>query len=406
VVEARGRVGGAATTEELIAGYRFSTCAYALHLLHEEVVRRLELDLPRLLELPPRVAILPDGTRVGDGDLEPEAFARWEGLWDEAARAVDPHLIGRPPEPAELGLQHLASTSNTVLLAQMFRTAEARAVYAPRYDETRPDVPGGPLAYAYMETGRCRREEHQGVPEGGMGALVDAFARAAPRVRLATAVVRIEPGRGVVLGDGTRIEARAVVSNADPARTASLLGERPPELDLAPAGAKLHCALRGRPAVESGLVHVYPRLDWYAHCHPDRAEASLVEIQVPTLVDDSLAPAGDHCLSAYVPFAPRGRPDELRALLLDRIRLAVPNLDDVLVDCVLHGPEELESRLGLTNAQIHHVAHSPSHMYAQRGDGTTAHEGVFLCGAGIHPGGEVSGVPGLNTATLVAEYLS
>jgi phytoene dehydrogenase-like protein len=207
VVEARDRPGGAAATEELMPGFRFSTCAYAVHLLHEEVVARLQLELPRMLELPPRVAVIPDGTRVRDGELEPDAFARWERLWDEAARAVDAHLLGPPPREEQLALDPQLRLSGSELLAKLFRTEEARAVYAPRCADVAFDVPGGPAAYAYMETGRCRPDELKGVPEGGMGTLADAFAlaaeRAGARLVLGAKATRIE--RGVVLADGERI---------------------------------------------------------------------------------------------------------------------------------------------------------------------------------------------------------
>lgn len=374
VVERRPVPGGAVATEELVPGYRFSTCAYAVHLLHEEVAERLALDV-RMIPLPPRVGVLPDGSVVRDDELEPEGYARWEAFWQEPSDA----------------------RSIRSVLHETFASPEARCLYAPRYADFPLDAPGGVGAYAWMESGRLREPEWQGIPEGGMEALARAFARAAEeagaRLLLGREVVRI--GSGVVLADGERIDARVVVSNADPVHTFRLAG-RELDVDLRPAGAKLHLALRAPPELpgDGGLIHLYPSLDWYERCWPDAAEDSLVELQWPS--------AG-RSLSAYVPYAPWGRRDELARLLLERVRAVVPDLDDLLVGWALHAPEDIEARVGLTGAQIHHLPHAPGVV---RPGPATDIPGLFLCGAGSPPGGEVSGLPGLNAARAVIEHLS
>ncbi len=367
VVERLDRPGGALAVD----------CPYAVHLLHEEVAERLGLAV-RMRPLPQRVAVLPDGTIARDGDLEPEAFARWESFWEEQSRAFE---AGRPPDERSVG----------EVLRDTFRSPEARCLYAPRYLDCGVDEPGGVAAYAWMETGRLRDPRWQGLPEGGMQALADAFAdaatRAGARLLLGREVVGIEP-EALTLADGERIEARAILSGADPVRTFRLLG-RELRVDLAPAAAKLELTLREPPPLPGdGLVHVYPALNWYER---RRAESSVVELQ-----------PGGTSLSAYLPVASYGRRDELAALLLDRVRGVVPDLDDLLVGWSLRAPEDLEAEAGLTGAQIHHLPHAPG----TNRPGPAIGDGIFLCGAGTRPGGEISGLPGLNAARAVLDSLS
>jgi len=370
IVERRDRPGGALS----------GNCAYAVHLLHEEVAALLELDV-RMRPLPPRVAVLPDGNVVREGELEPDAYGRWGEFWEEQARAFE---AGKALDRRSVG----------EVLRATFASPEARCVYGPRYLDCNFDEPGGVAAHAWMETGRLRDPRFQGRPEGGMQALADAFAGAAIRagaeLRLGCEVVRIEPGAFVLAG-GERIEARAVVSGADPVRTFRLLG-RELRVGLAPAAAKLELRLREPPALPGdGLVHVYPELDWYERRWPDHPEHAIVELQ----------PDG-RTLSAYLHVAAYGRRDDLAALMLEAARRVVPDLDDLLVGSVLYAPEDLESGLGLTGGQIHHLPHAPG---IQRPGPALGH-GVFLCGAGTHPGGEISGLPGLNAARAVLDALS
>jgi phytoene dehydrogenase-like protein len=371
VVEERDRVGGAASTEELVPGFRFSTCAYALHLLHERVVDELALELD-VIPLPPRRTVLPDGTVVCDDELD--GYEHWNALWEEGARAVDGVLLG-PPRTPERPMDSVAD-----LLARELRTPLERAVLAPTYLECDPREAGSALTYAYMESGRCRPDRLKGLPRGGMGTVADAFARAARAA-----------GARIVTGfEGDLPPARVLMHNVDPSR---------PPLQERPAGAKLFCALREAPDVsrlvddphELGLVHVLPSLDWWEGLPFPREP--LVEIQIPTFLDRSLVDEG-HTVSLYVPNAPRGlSADDVLACA----EQAIPNLRDALVGLVFHGPSEI--------GNIHHLAHAPTQMYGARPGPRTSVPGVYLCGAGTHPGGEVSGVPGRNAAHAVLDDL-
>lgn len=123
---------------------------------------------------------------------------------------------------------------------------------------------------------------------------------------------------------------------------------------------------------------------------------ALIELQLPSLRDATLAPAGAHALSIYVPDSERVGD---RALAL--AERAIPNVHELVVSLVVHGPREL----AVPNGQVHHVPHVPGAMYDRRGGARTGVDGVYRCGASAHPGGEVSGVPGWNAAQAVLEDL-
>jgi phytoene dehydrogenase-like protein len=327
VLERRPFVGGAVATEELVPGYRFSSCSYITHMVHEAVLEELAVvpHYPRIHPLGPTIDVLPDGRvfRSGASPLETAesaaslfgeeagaAFLAWDALWAEAARFVDGYLLGPAPTIAELraaatvagvqdAIELLARTSYRELLETRF-PAPLRTALAPNVDGAVEAV-GAPLTQAYYATERCREQRYQGVPEGGMGAVSAAFAAAARaagaeiRCDAPVAEILVERGRveGVRLASGERIEAAAVLSNADPKRT--LLGLVEPSqlprgvlgavrrLDSSPGGVKIHLALRREPDLrrilgerepeQLGFINIYPSEDWYLRA-PARAARS------------------------------------------------------------------------------------------------------------------------------------
>ena len=119
-------------------------------------------------------------------------------------------------------------------------------------------------------------------------------------------------------------------------------------------------------------------------------------------------------LSAFILHAPRvlaaGSWDDAREetaeKLIDKITEYAPNFRDAVIDWVLITPEDMESRVGLTNGNIHHLDLVDSQMLSNRplpgwSDYRTPIKGLYLCGAGTHPGGEVTGAPGHNAAHQV-----
>lgn len=278
------------------------------------------------------------------------------------------------------------------------------------------------------------------IPRGGMGAVSRALAGAAGAagavIRTGTAVKRIllADGRaaGVELADGSTIEAGCVVSNADPRTTfLSLVGARNLETDFVRrvtcirargATAKLHLALGALPefrgvdpaALRSRIV-IAPSPDYVERAFDDAkfggfAANPALEITLPSLHDPALAPAGRHVLSAavaYAPCAPQGndRPD--REGLLDAalgvLERYAPGIRNSIEHAELLLPEDLEREFRMSGGHWHHAEYTFDQFMMLRpvpgaAQYATPVPGLWLCGAGTHPGGGVSGLPGRNAA--------
>jgi phytoene dehydrogenase-like protein len=242
---------------------------------------------------------------------------------------------------------------------------------------------------------------------------------------------------GVKLWNGQTVEAGLVISNADPRSTfTSLVGA--PKLDAMFANrvtqirgsgvvAKLHLALSGLPKI-TGLdesqhgdrLLVAPSMRYIerAFNHSKYGEYSddpVLEITIPSLHNDALAPRGHHVMSvnvAYVPYEVTGGWNENRQKLTDNLLAQLgeyaPNLAPLIVGLELLTPRDIEEQRHAVNGHWHHGELSihqsfmmrPLHGAAQY---DTPIEGLFMCGAGCHPGGGISGLPGSNAAKRVLE---
>jgi phytoene dehydrogenase-like protein len=132
-----------------------------------------------------------------------------------------------------------------------------------------------------------------------------------------------------------------------------------------------------------------------------------------------MAPKGHHIMSIWVLYAPvrlaEGTWDEHRERvgeqLIDELARYAPDLRECLVDWQLFTPRDLEERVGLTDGNIRHLDIVPSQLLANRpmpgwASYRTPVGGLYLCGAGTHPGGEVTGAPGHNAAQTVLADLT
>lgn len=236
---------------------------------------------------------------------------------------------------------------------------------------------------------------------------------------------------GVVLESGERISADRVVSSADPKTTfTKLLGIDHLEVEFTNRirrirtnglVAKLHLALDGAPEFTgvdqlNGRLLITPDMATietafnaakYGHC-PDEP---VMEIAIPTLQDPSLAPAGKHVLSAQIMYVPHenasGWSDEARNALkqsiMDRLACYAPGIRDQVVGSELLLPEDVELRHGVTGGHWHHGEFALDQLLMMRPTYEAAQyrtpiDGLWLCGAGSHPGGDITGAPGHNAA--------
>jgi phytoene dehydrogenase-like protein len=299
------------------------------------------------------------------------------------------------------------------------------------------------LALLHRLSGQAAGNAGLSIPEGGMGAISEAMAAAAraagATIRNASPVKRItlEGDRvsGVELENGEKIAAGTVVSNADPARTLlGLLGARHLETGFVHRvrhfrhkgmAAKLHLALEALPTftrLSSELVGerlvISPDLAYlehafdaakYGQCSRDPA----LEVTIPSLADKSLAPPGKHVLSAvvlYAPFDERANGDAARRELLDRslsvLDRHAPGLRRQVVASELLLPADIEREFRITGGHWHHGELAlDQFMMLRPVPGAAQYAmpigGLFLCGAGCHPGGGVMGSAGRNAANAV-----
>jgi phytoene dehydrogenase-like protein len=286
---------------------------------------------------------------------------------------------------------------------------------------------------------------------GGMGAISQALAREAARLGVAietdaeVARVVVERGRarGVALADGRVLGARAVVANVDPKRlylglidAADLPAEfvaRIRRYRMGSGALRLNVALRELPRftcrpepgphLGAGIV-IAPSLAYLDRAHADArrdgwSREPVVELLIPSLLDDSLAPPGQHVASLYCQYFASELPgtrswDEAREaaadLAIDTVTRHAPNFRDAVLGRLALTPLDLERRFGLTAGDIFHGSLGLDQVWAARpmlghADYRGPLAGLYHCGAGAHPGGGVTGLPGHNAAREIARDL-
>ena len=285
---------------------------------------------------------------------------------------------------------------------------------------------------------------------GGPGALAQAMAEAARQagatIRLDSPVSRIlvSGGRvtGVLLADGSEVPADTVVSNADPRRTLLDLVD-PTELEptflqrirnyrMRGSLAKVNLTLGGLPRFSGiedpsplhGRIHIGPDVDYLekafdASKYGQVPAEPYLEAHIPSLLDPSLCPAGRHVMSIYVQFAPyalsygvdwdRAR-EQLGATVLRTLERYAPDLRTLVEDQQILTPRDLEVTYALTGGHIFHGEPSLDQIFTMRPVlGAAGYampiDGLFLCGAGTHPGGGITGAPGRNAALEILKHL-
>ena len=472
VLERRPFVGGAAVTEELFPGYRLSSCSYVCHLLQAKVIDDLELrrygfDVFRLD--PARFQPYPDGRSLLVHDSieatqesiaqfsrhDADAWPEWIDLWKRAAGLIYPYFLTRPPTMAELFarvrgsddevfLNRLLNVSMKELLQEYFEDPSIRGAFAQAQDVGDLSAPGSAWCYAFIRCDLFSRPEDVGIVKGGMGGLSTALAASAQahgvtiRTDASVAGILTDSGAaiGVKLHDGSRLTADIVVSNCDPKRTFGLVEpdnlpvefrSRIARLRTNCSYLKFHAALNRLPDFTRyftgdfdpkyvASIKICPSIEYYEASWNDArlgrpARAPVMEVQVPSVLDPTMAPDGHHVLSVWGLYAPvnpaDGSWDQLRSVtaeaLIDSLSEYAQDFQDCLVDWSLFTPADLERRVALTDGNIRHLDMIPDQYLASRpmlgwSDYSTPLQNLYLCGAGTHPGGEVTGAPGHNAA--------
>lgn len=287
--------------------------------------------------------------------------------------------------------------------------------------------------------------------KGGMGALAHVLAQTAIyagaeiRTSAEVASIKVKAGKaiGVVLTNGEEVSARAVISNADP-RTTFLKLIDAAELDPSfltkvrnyraqGTVAKVSLALSALPRFTglvteeaetlSGRIHIGPEIDYLERAfdaakYGDLSPQPYLDVTIPSLTDSSLAPSGAHVMSIHAQFAPyqlkSGDWDSQREALGETVVKTLsdyaPNLKELILARQILTPLDLERTYGFSGGHIHHGEMSLDQLFAFRpvigwAQYRTPIDGLYLCGAGTHPGGGVTGAPGLNASREIIRDL-
>ena len=282
---------------------------------------------------------------------------------------------------------------------------------------------------------------------GGMGAITQAMAKAASAhgaridvdAPVREIIVERDRAAGVVLDDGTAIHARAVIANVNPQHLFFTLLPReavPPAMHKrminwkAGSGTfRMNVALSKLPEftalpgsgdhLTAGII-LAPSLAYMDQAYRDClahgwSQKPIVEMLIPSVLDDSLAPPGAHVASLFCQhvtprFADGTSWDQHREtvadLMIDTVEAYAPGFKASIVARQSFSPLDLERTFRLPNGDIFHGALALDQLFSARpmlghADYRMPIGGLYLCGAGAHPGGGVTGAPGHNAAQAV-----
>jgi len=497
VLERRAIVGGAAVTEEFHPGFRCSTVAHAggpplPSILSDMQLGRFGLER---LESPVRLfAPSPEG-RALTLYTDPTASARQienfsakdatqyielcKGL-DRLAPILAELLTLTPPvieKPSKEDLWKLLKVGRKVrglgkkemmrllrwgpmavadFVAEFFETDLLRASVAARgiFCASMGPWSAGSTALLLL---RAASDPHpvgnSAYPRGGMGAVTVAMAASAKQagaeIRTGAEIEQILVKNGAVTGvllkGGEEIQAKRVVSGADPRRT--LLGLLDP-MHLPPSfvvkmqhyrsqgvAAKLNLALDGLPtftalknspegnAALAGRIHIGPGIDYLERAFDDSkygefSRAPYLDVSIPSILDSSLAPAGKHVMSIYMQFAPyrlkqgdwSQQRDALTDTIIKTLAAYAPDLPGKILARQTITPKDLEETYGLTGGHPFHGELALDQIFTMRPLLGWARyrmpvKGLYLCGNGTHPGNGITGASGANAAREILKDL-
>lgn len=490
VIESRTRVGGACTIEEPFPGVKMSPCAYLAGLLHPLVIE--ELELPRRgFAWTPAVngLFVPflDGSSVQlwDDDLRCEEEVRklapgdvkgWNEMCAVVRRLRDalrpgPRAGERWSDSSARDLWVGDAPTRDEIEERLGDDAEAKAVlfdwsmaemveHYLRDERLQVAMLGqgviGTNASPFDAGTASIRFHHSsgrlgGLPgmwgyvKGGMGMVsfyfCDAAREAGATVVSGVPVAEILPGEGVLLEGGERIAAPVVVSNADPRRTLTMLGDaadtgwrkRIEAVPIEGCTVKLNVHLKELPNFTArpgtNEAHHYGQInapltknEWKAGFAAARRgelpEHLWCELYFQSVHDASVVPRGTHTMSVFAQYVPykftQGswdeRRDEVRKLAMKSLARFCSNIGDggmesAVIDAQVLGPPDIERKVGLTGGHIFQGECLPEYMWDKRLSARTPMAGMYLCGACTHPGGSVIGINGRNAAMAVLKDL-
>ena len=415
-----------------------------LEATQREVARFSKRDAARLPQYYERLEVVADVLRSLLLETPPNVGGGIESLfraWKAGRR------LNALPMQAKRDVLDLFTISAAQWLERWFESEPIKACFG--FDSVvgnfaSPYAPGSAYVLLHHVFGEVNGKKGTwGHAIGGMGAITQAMRREAEargvEIRTGQGVSRViardARARGVMLDNGDAIEARCVVSNAHPRALLRLLADVPGEwrepfesyqsesatlrMNVALSELPDFSCLAGRdaqPHHRSGII-LAPSLAFMDRAYATAAEKGwsrepIVEMLIPSTVDDSLAPPGAHVASLFCQHfryaLPDGRSwDDEREraadAVIEQVTRFAPNFKAAVLGRRCLTPLDLEREFGLVGGDIFHGKLTLNQLFSARpvlghGDYRMPLAGLYLCGSGAHPGGGVTGVPGHNAA--------
>ncbi|MGO9085073.1 MAG: phytoene desaturase family protein [Candidatus Sulfotelmatobacter sp.] len=499
VLERNAQVGGAAVTDEFHPEFRVSTLAHTAGPIRPEIVRDMQLEQHGLRLITPEVcatALSPDGralTLYQDADKSAQAIAafsqkdaakypEFQQSLAKISKVIAEALATTPPDidhPSRGDLWSMLKTGRAIrnlgkkdmyrllrwgpmavadLAAEYFETELLRAVIAARGifgTFLGPWSAGSALVLLIRAAGDSHPAGSAFFAAGGMGALTQAMASAAKaagaEIRTSADVIeiRVQNGvaTGVLLSTGEEIQARAVISNADPKHTLLKLTDPThlspdfvqklqhyrgngtvAKVNLALAGLPKFTALKnGDAGALKGRIHIGHEIDYLERAFDESKYGNFsrqpyLEATIPSLTDPTLAPEGKHVMSIYMQYAPYKLKGDWPASDWEEQRKALgqtvvktlaeyaPNLPELILTHQIITPRDLEEVYGMTGGQIFHGELALDQFFTMRplldwARYKTPIQNLYLCGSGTHPGAGLTGGSGANAAREILREL-
>ena len=425
----------------------------------EQVARFSARDAARLPEYEQRLELFADVLRAQALQAPPNpsgqrGLAALPELWK--AGKLGWQLQGLAPA-LQQELMDLFTISAAEYLDRWFESAPIKALFG--FDGivgnyASPYAPGTAYVLLHHVFGESNGVKGAwGHAIGGMGAITQAMARAAreagAEIRTDAAVdkVVVEHGRavGVALAGGEVLRGSAIVANVnpkllyerllDPAEVPAATRERMANWRCGSGTFRMNVALSRLPEfsvlpgqgdhLTAGII-IAPSLDYMDQAYVDArrhgwSREPVVEMLIPSTLDDSLAPPGQHVASLFcqhvAPQLPDGRSwddhrEEVADLMIATVDKHAPGFAASVLGRQIMSPLDLERTFGLIGGDIFHGALSLNQLFSARPMlGQAAYKGalpgLYLCGSGAHPGGGVTGAPGHNAAVaILADFRS
>lgn len=482
VLERRNVVGGASVTEEVFPGVRFSRLAYSAGLLRPEIIR--DLDLPRFgyeaFPFDPQFFLpFPNGDSMllwEDAERnrkelarfskkDAEAYPKYVAFWTEVMELIEamvleappplPDLLGmfQGPEAEELARRVLLQSAAD-LLDEFFESDEVKAMLVTATTiglPAGPRTPGTALMLGHMLLHEINGVKQTfGYAKGGMGGISQALEKAAiyhgATIRTSAVVRQIRTHDGAVTGvelaDGSRIEAKAVLTNLDARTTFTKLVDpdavdrefldRVRRIKASGVVTKVNCLLRELPDFtcrpgktvqphHRGYIDVCPSVDYLEAAWDDAkwgrpSKAPFLDCVLHSVTDPSLAPPGKLTLSIYAQYFPYDladgtwdeRREEVGDSIVETLAQFAPNLRHAVEAREVITPLDMEREWGLLHGCIYQTDMTSDQLFSLRPvPGWSGYRmplrGLYLCGSSAHPGGGVTGAPGRNAAMALLE---